>query len=1017
MPLKLIRAFDTRTLWDTCADRFLDEVGDNPGPSGFTAHLWVTHHNQRDLLLERAAARGVKGWLGPPLTDFRDLHRRFDVHSKAIGVLTRRQLISRVAGRVGKHAGLSDPSHTDGVVRGHMLDALFGELLPEGVDPARLENLLASVGDDAFARRRNEWIVDAYSTYLAELRERELFDMRSSWAVIAARIDEGGLIGALGGATRLYLYGLYMTRSRHRLLTSLAAQGDVDVQLFMLREPEAEEFCELSDEIEDVASVDSLPAFVQPVPDTQCEVSWIAREVKRLLVDGDLSPHQVAVVARSGREDTGHAYSALRSAGVPSSALIRSRLNEIGALKALLLVFRGVALGWTYRTLRAVLDNAYYKTDIDLRSIDYIATERRVAGLDAWHRQLAGLAERMQRGERSTWSTGLVLERLLQDVERFAALRVVLDPLSSQRCEGDWIELTLALLRDGLFELRHRICEPVAGRWDLVRLDQRGLVRTEDLLREWAALDHPNTMLCAADWYGMLERLLKANELSITTPMQKGVQVLEAHDAALTPFRKVFVMHANDGVFPQRAAAGGALSNQERVQLREQGLPLVHRDLALRRERALWRSVTGAGDVQITYRTIDPAGTPLMSSLMVPPHDPSSELQLTRDPWDEPATAAQANCLAAHSLFESRTEDSIAPTSEDLVRHAVLVSVAESHRDTGHQSLHPEHPAYRPNPWNGELRDPRVLAWLRAHFNEETPWSASALETYARNPFVFLIKRVLLLDEVVEAEEETTPLVLGSVAHDLLERFYSYLRDDVPRSFDRRAEEAFTEAAAEVLGDRDMSDEWTGVPLLWRQECKEISARVREYLAWELGYLAEKGERPFLIEHDFGGAGGVLIEGVDVRKQAAGLRLRGRIDRVDLTGTGLPGPEGSATSNVLDYKNGKTPSANDYVDGTVLQAPLYMQALENTGHKVGIGFYRSLRKARGRYTQHAGKIQRDDANYDVALQFALSIPGRIRSGMFEPVRSLRAGRWPAYEPDRGIARSAAHLLVGSRFDA
>ncbi len=1017
MPLKLIRAPDIATLWDTCADRFLDAVGDNAGPSGFAAHLWVTHRNQRDLLLERAAARGVAGWLGPPITDFRDLHRRFEIEGKAVGLLTRRRLISRVARRVGRHAGLEDPSDTDGVARGHLLDALFGELLPEGVDPTRLEEALTSVGDDAFARRRNEWIVGSYSTYLAELRQRELFDMRSSWGLIADRIDAGGLASALGGAPHLLVYGLYMTRSRRRLLAALAAQLEVDVHLFVLGESEPEELGELSAEVEEIAGTETGPAVVQPVPDTQREVAWIAREVKRLLVDGDVSPHQVAVVARSGYEDTGRAYRALRSAGVACTAVIRSRLTEIGALKALLSAFRGAASGWDYGSLRAVLDSAYYETEIDLRPIDVIATQRRVVGLDAWQRRLAELADKVAAGDRSTWGSGLARDRLRRIAERFATLRATLDPLGAPRSEREWIDLTLDLLRQGLFGLRRRLCEPVAGRWDVVRLDQRGLVQAENLLQEWADLDHPDAALSPADWYALLRRLLEANELSITTPLHKGVQVLEAHDAALTPFRHLFVMHANDGAFPRRVSAGGVLSNEERLRLRDRGLPLVHRELALRRERALWRTVTGSGEVRISYRTADPAGTPLMSSLMVPPHDPGSELPRTRDPWDDPVTAAQADRLAVHRLFESRAERSIAPSSEALVHHAVLVAVAEARRDTGHQPLHDGHPAYRPNPWNGELRDPRVLEMLESRFDADTVWSASGLQNYSNNPFMFLVKRVLCLDEVVEADEETTPLVFGAVAHDLLERFYSLLKDDVPREFDRRAESAFTEAAAQVIVDREISDEWSGAPLLWQQECDAILVRVREYLAWELPHVADKGERPFLIEHAFGGDEGVLIEGEDVDGQAAWLRLRGRIDRVDLIGDGEPGPNGTAVSNVLDYKSGKTPSANDYVDGTALQAPLYMQALENAGHHVGIGFYRSLKKRGPKYTQYAGKIRRTEAKYEAALRFALSIPGRIRAGMFEPVRSHRAGEWPAYEPDRGIARSAARLPEGNRFDA
>jgi len=103
-----------------------------------------------------------------------------------------------------------------------------------------------------------------------------------------------------------------------------------------------------------------------------------------------------------------------------------------------------------------------------------------------------------------------------------------------------------------------------------------------------------------------------------------------------------------------------------------------------------------------------------------------------------------------------------------------VAAVAESHRGPGLERAADldGHPALRPNPWNGELRDPAVLEWLARKFDAEYTWSASQLEAYARSPFQFMLERVLRLTGREEAEEETSALTFGGVAHELLERFF-----------------------------------------------------------------------------------------------------------------------------------------------------------------------------------------------------------------------------------------------------
>jgi len=514
--------------------------------------------------------------------------------------------------------------------------------------------------------------------------------------------------------------------------------------------------------------------------------------------------------------------------------------------------------------------------------------------------------------------------------------------------------------------------------------------------------------------------MLEATELSFTTPVHKGVQVLEAHDAALLPFEHVFVIHANDRVFPRAIPAGGVLSNDERGRLRDAGVPLTGRDLELQRERALWRSVTSAGEVTVTYRTADPAGTPLLPSPMVPDHDAETELPRTRTHIAAgadaerfiPVSAAQADQQAALELHEYLAAGSTAPAPvlhpgrRELIAHAIVGAVVESHRDTGAVPLTPDSPALRPSPWNGWLRDPRVLERLAERFGDDYRWSASGLEAYSNLPFQFLLGRVLNYEEAREADEEVTALVFGWMAHDLLEKFYTHVKDDLPAEFTKRAEHAFEKAAAEVLAHAEADGRWLGAEVLWEQQWKRIVDHVRSYLAWELVQLTTKEESPELIEHSFGfDDDQVYIEGKDVAGVAARLRLRGRIDRVDL---------GKKGHQVLDYKSNSTPGANNYEDGSTLQAPLYMQVLEIDGLEVSKGYYRSLNPKKR--TWEGGKIERHKPNYEDALRYALSIPGRIRAGLFEPVASHKSGGWLSWHAGREIARSAAQLSEGNRYE-
>ena len=994
------------------ASRFLDDVGECVGPSGYAARLWLRDRRQRDLLLETAQGRGCRGWLGTPFNFWTELPSLFDIRVRPIGLLTRRALISRIARDVGKGSGFVDPRRGPAIVRGHMLDRILSDLLPEGVGPDELAKALDGLETDDFGRRRNEWVVGTYRAYLEELGKMDRVDLRSIPARLADAIEEGALPGAIGHADRLHVYGLlHDLRSRQRLVRALMSQSEIDVVVYAIAEVESGPWDALGVPVEEL-DAESVPTpRVQPAPDGSVEAGWVAAEIKRILVTEKCEPHDIAVIARSGREDTRKVAAALTAAGAPVTVRTRSPLAEVSALKAFLRLFEGASQDWAYRPLRACVTSPYFDMGVRTRTLDRLARNSRMSGLERWEEAVEGLLASARDNPKVLRGTGLFEDHLERDAEALRSLQTELAWLSEERPERDWVERTLAWLRDGPFHFRKRLCEPVGEDWEVVRFDQRGVLQLERLLREWLDLADDQHAVRPVEWHRLLQRLLAGSELALSTPMDKGVQVLEAPDAALMPFRHTYIVHANHREFPRELSVGGVFSEEERAALAEGGLPITHRAEQARRERTLWRSVTAAADVTVLYHTTSFKGTPLLPSLMVPEHDLTTELPRTRlSSWDA-VTPGQHRRQTARELAHGDDATANVPSGQpERLRHSVLAAYAEAQRP-GTDSIPDDHPGLKPNPWNGRISDPVVLEHLAEKFGPTRVWSASQLENYGGCPFIYFIGRVLRIDEAGRAEEETTPLTFGSVAHKILEQFYKQVKGELPPALDGPTSAILTAVTHTVLSEREASEEWLGDPVLWRNTRAEIEVVVRDYVAWELEHMESKGERPVEVEYTFGfdDENGVELSGADLSGTMRTIRLRGRIDRVDVVNR-----KGEEVHLVLDYKSSSVPAAKGYRNGSLLQAPLYVEVLNAAGFNAVEGRYRALKKPAHPANGAAAKIGGDV--YDLALQHAMSIPARVRSGLFEPLL-VPGANWAPWHPGAEITRSRSALPKDrSRFD-
>jgi ATP-dependent helicase/DNAse subunit B len=414
-----------------------------------------------------------------------------------------------------------------------------------------------------------------------------------------------------------------------------------------------------------------------------------------------------------------------------------------------------------------------------------------------------------------------------------------------------------------------------------------------------------------------------ANELARTL---EQVQIASGENAApgavavLDPLalrarrvRALFVCGLQEGVFPARARPQPLLAEDERRRLAEvSGLRLGEPADALAAERYLLYAAVSR---------------------------PQERLFLSWHAADDDGQAA------SRSLFVDDVCDLFAASLSEM----------RARRPLGAVDGMPINGSAPAASVDRALHDERLLAGLR-----ERVWSASSLESWIGCPTRWFVERMLSPGAL---ESDPEPLARGALAHAALRDTLEGLRRETgsarltPRSLPR----------ARVLLEEALVANEPQHPL---SVAAERRATVRRRLQADLNrYLAHAAaaESPLEPEHLELGFG---FAADDARGEESdlptldlggGLRLRGRIDRVDTNGDG--------DAVVYDYKGARAPAGARWLKDANLQVALYMRGVEELlGSRAIGGFYQPLSgqdlRARGVLDGEAG-LELDCVTTDV----------------------------------------------------
>jgi ATP-dependent helicase/DNAse subunit B len=826
-------------------------------------------HEQRELA-QRGAVFGVSvlrfDWL------FREIARRTG-ESRPVASDVQRELIVEDAVRRARLELLADSAEQPGFV--HAAARFVEELGGSMVEPARFTQALRAWAGDGPRRRYADEVAAIYRGYRdgldkAGLVASELFGWR---ALDALRRDPDAW-----GATPVFVYGFDdFDPVQLDALDTLANRCGVDVTVSLPYEAGRTAFKAVAGVHQELLARGAQEHVLEPLDDHYADESRAAlHHLERSLFEDGVEPIEpgaavelhTAAGQRAEIELAGaRVLDLLRGGTEPGDiAVVLRRPDEyaslleqvFGAYEIPYSIDRSVPLGHTALG-RGLLALIRCATDPAAAATDLLAWLRTPGLL-----QQPGLADRLEAEVRQQGAHGAAEARVIWEREHWK-----LDDLDRLRDAGDMLaELDRQLGR--LFAAPYRRRAAILRGPELD--DPRVYVAAREAIAELRAL---GTKLPP-------ERVLSAlGELRVKLgepPQPDRVQVADPGAIRARRFEAVFVCGLQEGEFPGGASPEPFLPDEDRRALAiASGLRLPVREDRLDRERYLFYVCCSRAErlLVLSSRTSDEEGTPQAQSFFV---------EDVRDLFD-PAPAQ-----AARGLSDVTWTPETAPTAAELERALAAAGPRQSEALPGRLSAAP------------------VLERLGAR----DAVSARALENFADCPVKWLVQNVLRPRELVPDPEA---MVRGSYAHQVLQRTFERLREETG---ERRVTAATLPVAERLLAE-EMDAQRSQFKLSPKQT--RVKAAARRLEVDLLRFLRREAQRddsfePAHLELEFGDDAGSPVE------LEPGLKVRGRIDRVDTS-------DGMAL--VIDYKSGKR--VESYKVGSWeaenrFQAALYMLVVE-----------------------------------------------------------------------------------------
>ena len=622
------------------------------------------------------------------------------------------------------------------------------------------------------------------------------------------------------------------------------------------------------------------------------EVAAVAKEILRLVSDGEMNFHDIGVVARS-LETYGPAVKAVfHNHHIPMIGVIEEPLLQFPLTKAVILLLNLPAKDYLRTHVIDLLSSPYFQ-------LDATRMEKVPPRPDMWDlatRELAickGIQEWRRLKDYTT--RDLILSQVSHDDElraiRIAAAQIqglvnifneILIDLNALPSEASWSYYVGAwkeLLKKYL---------GISSNDEMASQDSEDLVRAEILgiLDRLGGLDavHGNTSL--SDFSETFQHWLERCAVGSPPLNAAGVAVLNATAARGQSFRALFILGLNEGVFPRTIREDAFLRDRDRETLeRDLGFKVNPKLAGFDEEKLVFTLLVNAAEERLycLFQRSDESGRVLAPS------------------WYLTELRRALGNSGEHHLEESTIPRSVtdkintAPFDRDdlLLAEELAIRLSLNERDpTGLIETFGLSPAlYKQGRQVVERLDlssapldafdgmvgPLADYWR--HFSQRGP-SPTALETYGRCPFQFFAHHVLGLERLERPEDliGPSPAEFGELGHLILKSIYQELIDR--DYFTGKAAATDIESTVTTIAQRTFAEHAlnhpVGYPLAWEVLQESLIQVLRQVVLRDLEQIFLSGYAPVAVEAD-----AKERLGANWPEPLNGLAIRGRMDRID----------------------------------------------------------------------------------------------------------------------------------------
>ncbi|HSP56481.1 MAG TPA: PD-(D/E)XK nuclease family protein, partial [Dehalococcoidia bacterium] len=660
-------------------------------------------------------------------------------------------------------------------------------------------------------------------------------------------------------------------------------------------------------------------------PDPSSEIREVVREVLSALDDG-VSIHEIAVFHGADPAYRKLLQDAFRPAGVPTFQLPGLPLSETPAGRGVLTMLSLPDTDYRRTALLDFLSIAPLKPWLPAEEApvrarttvwDRISRDAGVTrGAAVWRKRLAAKlvdldAEISEAGRlgRDDRVAGKAFERgaaadLLSVLETLVRR---LDGLREPLPASEFIPRVKEIIAD-YFDPRADALEEGPGGSSVIKeIDQLGTVESVDGRFDLSAF----AFALGANLEAAFSRM---------TALGEGVLVGDYRLAAGLQFRRVILCGAFEGALPAGPGGDAIISDRVWSRLRENH-PFIEdaRERRARAQDAARRAVSAAADtVTWSCPLYEQSGTReyYPSPMMVEAFAVGAGTAVTATELrGAPALAGRLH--RTRSPLAGMLRGLTADAAEQQLRQAVIwkrdgTPLTSAHPSWRAVSLLTHRRSRGFSGWDGNLAGFPHPAWLELQGSV----SPTSLENYAACGFRYLCRSLLRLSFVEEPDERELmdPAARGTLIHRVLERFFREARaagrpavGERWSDGDRQRLVSIAEEEMEAARQRGIS----GLEAYSRHELRTMRADIERFLEEDDAFRAETGAVPASFEESI------------PETLVAGVRLRGRVDRVDIT------PDGSSAW-VVDYKTGSSwefrygRDDDPLLGGKKLQLPTYL---------------------------------------------------------------------------------------------